>query len=153
MERAIDGVTNRENPAAAEPEKAERNGVNVRSNYGAVPGAELPVAVYASVFAAFIWVVVAAWIAFANDADADLALGMAVVLTVVFFALPVLIRLTANSHANTTGDGKQDFLASPVETATGTTLTGASAWLQIVLIPAALALAATLIGATSALVH
>jgi hypothetical protein len=152
MERASDGVANSENPAAAEPEKAERNGVNVRSNYGAVPGAELPVAVYASVFAAFIWVVVAAWIAFANDADADLALGMAVVLTVVFFALPVLIRLTANSHANTTGDGKQDFLASPVETATGT-LTGASAWLQIVLIPAALALAATLIGATAVLVH
>ena len=152
MERASGGVANSENPTAAEAEKAERSGENARSNYGAVPGAEFPVAVYVSVFAAFIWVVVAAWIAFANDTDTDLALGMAVVLTVVFFALPVLIRLTANSHANTTGDGKQDFLASPVETATGT-LTGASAWLQIVLIPAALALAATLIGATAVLVH
>jgi len=152
MERAIDGVANSENSAAAEPEKAESSGVNVRSNYGAVPGAELPVAVYGSVFVAFIWVVVVAWIAFANDADADLSLGMAVVLTIVFFALPVLIRLTANAHANTARDRKLDFLASRVETATGT-LTGASAWLQILLIPAALALAATLIGATSVLVH
>lgn len=72
-------------------------------------------------------------------------------LTIIFFALPVLVRLTANTHANTVRDKKQDFLASRVETATGT-LTGASAWLQVLLIPAALALAATLIGATSVLV-
>lgn len=152
MERASDTVANSEKSTVAEPEKAESGGVDGRLNDGAVPGAELPVAVYGSVFVAFIWVVVAAWIAFANDADADLSLGMAGVLTIVFFALPVLVRLTANAHANTVRDKKQDFLASRVETATGT-LTGASAWLQVLLIPAALALAATLIGATSVLVH
>ena len=122
-----------------------------RSNYGTVPGAELPVAVYVSAFVAFAWIVVASLIAFANGADADLALGIAVVLTVVFFALPVLVWLTAKSHARSI-EQEGDFLSSPVETATGT-LTGASVWLQIVLIPAALALAATLIGATSMLVH
>ena len=123
-----------------------------RSNYGAVPGAELPVAVYVSVFAAFAWIVLASWLAFANDADANLSLGMAGVLTVVFFALPVLIRLTAMTHPRARREKAHNFLASRVETATGT-LSGASAWLQIVLIPAALALAATLIGATSILVH
>ena len=152
MERASDTVANSENSAAAQSGKAECNGVSVRSNYGTVPGTELPIAVYGSVFAAFIWVMVAAWIAFGNGADADLSLGMATVLTTVFFALPVLVRLTAKSHADTTRDKERDFLASPVETATGT-LTGASAWLQVLLIPAALALAATLIGAASALVH
>jgi hypothetical protein len=126
----------------------------VRSGYGTIPGAEFPVAVYVSVFAAFAWIVGASWIAFANGADADLALGlgMAGVLTVVFFALPVLIRLTAMAHPRARRDKAHNFLASRVETATET-LSGTSAWLQILLIPAALALAATLIGVTSLLVH
>jgi hypothetical protein len=124
----------------------------VRSNYGAVPGAEFPVAVYVSVFAAFAWIVLASWLAFANDADADLSLGIAAVLTVVFFALPVLIRLTAMTHPRARHEKAHNFLASRVEIATGT-LSGSSAWLQVVLIPAALALAATLIGAISLLVH
>ena len=88
-------------PSAAQPTAASER-ASVRSNYGAVPGAELPVAVYVSVFAAFAWIVLASWLAFANDADADLALGMAGVLTVVFFALPVLVRLTAMAHADAT---------------------------------------------------
>jgi hypothetical protein len=124
----------------------------VRSNYGTVPGAEFPVAVYVSVFAAFAWIVLASWLAFANDADADLALGIAAVLTVVFFALPVLIRLTAMTHPRADREKANNFRASRVEIATGT-LSGSSAWLQVVLIPAALALAATLIGAISLLVH
>ena len=123
-----------------------------RSNYGAVPGAELPVAVYISVFAAFAWIVLASWLAFGNGADAELALGFAGVLTVVFFALPVLVYLTAAAHRHGRREKTHGFGASRVETATGT-LSGASVWLQIVLIPAALALAATLIGAVSLLVH
>lgn len=137
-------------PAVAAQTRSDEQ--SVRSNYGAVPGAELPVAVYISVFAAFAWIILASWLAFANDADADLALGMAGVLTVVFFALPVLIRLTAMTHPRARHEKVHRFLASRVETATGT-LSGASAWLQILLIPAALALAATLIGATSLLVQ
>lgn len=124
---------------------------DVRSGYGTVPGAELPPAVYISVFGAFAWIVAASLLAFAHGADADLALSFALVLTIVFFALPALVWRTARSRARSAKEGG-DFLASPVEIETGT-LTGASAWLQIVLIPASLALAATLIGATSLLVH
>jgi hypothetical protein len=137
-------------PAVEAPPRSDEQ--PARSNYGAVPGAELPVAVYISVFVAFAWIVVASWIAFAKGADAALALGIAGVLTVVFFALPLLVWLTARSHSDTPRDATRDFLASHVETATDT-LSGASAWLQILLIPAALALAATLIGVTSLLVH
>jgi hypothetical protein len=137
-------------PAVEAPPPSDEQAA--RSNYGTVPGAELPVAVYISVFAAFAWIVLASWLAFANDADADLALGIAGVLTVVFFALPVLIHLTATAHPRTRRERAHGFRASRVETATGT-LSGASVWLQIMLIPAALALAATLIGAVSLLVH
>jgi len=66
--------------------------------------------------------------------DADLPLGIAVVLAVVFFALPVIIRHIAvantHNHPQTTGD----FLAAPIETATGP-LRGSSAWLEILIIP------------------
>jgi hypothetical protein len=103
------------------------------------------------VFAAFAWILLAAWVAFARDAEGDLALSFVLVLTVVLFALPLLVYLTARNHARKqTTQG--DFLSARVETWTGT-LTGAGAWLQILLIPAALALAATLIGAVNVLVH
>src|SRR5262249_53217140 len=120
-------------------------------DHDTVPGGELPAAVYISVFASFAWIVVASWIAFAHGADAELALGMAGVLTVVFFALPLLVWLMTKSRSLQSRDEAGDFLSSRVETATGP-LTGASAWLQIALIPAALALAATLIGVTSMIV-
>lgn len=125
---------------------------NERSSYGSVPGAEFPPVVYLSVLAAFVWVLVSSWLAFAGDDDADLALAIAIVLAIVFFALPVMIRQVAASRSHTPRERPVDFLSSRVETATGT-LTGASAWLQVLLIPLALALAATLIGITSALVH
>jgi len=152
MEITSQNVTDEKTLSERETHAAGRTEPELRSGYGMIPGAELPVAVYVSVFAAFAWIVLASWLAFANDADADLSLGIAGVLTVVFFALPVLIRLTAMAHPRARQEKPHDFLASRVETATGT-LSGASAWLQIVLIPAALALAATLIGATSLLVH
>ena len=123
-----------------------------RSSYGSVPGEEMPAAVYISVFIGFVWMVVASWLAYGAGADADLVLGFAGVLTVVFFALPVLVVLTARSHSERGRTERGDFLSSPVETATGS-LTGGSAWLQVLLIPAAVALAATLIGVTSVLMH
>lgn len=122
-----------------------------RSSYGTVPGAEFPTIVYLSVFAAFAWVILASWVAFAGDGDADLALSFVLVLSVVFFALPVLIYLTARHRAAHTGAGKK-LLSEPVETATGI-LSGASAFVQVLLIPSALALAATLIGGVAVLAH
>ena len=152
MEPTSHGVANSQNPAETQVEDAQGTGQAARSSYGSVPGAEFPVAVYVSVFIAFAWIVVASWLAFADGDDADLALGFAAVLTIVFFALPVLVRLTAASHSSKTRDARGDFLSSRVETATGS-LSGASAWLQVLIIPLALALAATLIGITSVMVH
>src|SRR6185295_9615116 len=90
-----------------------------RPGYDGVPGSELPPAVYLSVFAAFAWIIVASWIAFGNGGDAELALGMAGVLTIVFFALPLLVWLTAKSHSPAPSNERGDFLGSSVETATG----------------------------------
>jgi hypothetical protein len=123
-----------------------------RSGEHPIPGEELPAFVYVSVFLAFAWILIASWLAFAGGADADLALAVAGVLTVVFFALPVLVRMTAASHSRARRQGQDDFLRSRVETATGP-LTGASAWLQVLIIPLALALAATMIGVTAMVMH
>src|SRR5262249_28520896 len=132
---------------AERPAERER-----RSDYGAVPGAEFPNFVYVSVLAAFGWIMLASWLAFASDMDARLALGMAMVLALVFFALPVIIHPVAVTRARTKPTFAYDFLAAPVDTATGP-LRGSSAWLQVLLIPLALALAATLIGAAFLLVR
>jgi len=123
-----------------------------RSSYGTVPGAELPAFVYVSVLAAFGWIMLASWLAFAHDTDAALALGIAVILTVVFFALPVVMRHAAIAFSRPKRQASREFLAAPVETATGS-LSGASAWLQVLIIPLALALAATLIGGAYLLVR
>jgi hypothetical protein len=130
---------------------APTGGGEARSGHGSVPGSELPPVVYVSVLAAFAWILLASWVAFAGDGDADLALSFVLVLALVFFALPILIYFTAK-HRSRTPAPQGDFLSTKVETWTGT-LTAASAWLQILLIPAALAFAATLIGAANMLVH
>ena len=150
--RPTSSVVDREHGAARPPPNAADTEHAPRSNYGSVPGAEFPTFVYVSVLAAFAWIMLASWLAFAGDADADLALGIAIVLAIVFFALPIIIRQVAVAHSATERGATNDFLSSQVETATGT-LTGSSAWLQVLLIPFALALAATLIGATCVLVR
>jgi hypothetical protein len=137
---------------AGERDAAEPPAAEPRSSYGTVPGDEFPPAVYISVVAAFAWVLLASWLAYARDAYAELALGVALVLGIVFFALPIIVWRVATRRSSRGGEPAGDFLSSRVETATGP-LTGASAWLQVLLIPATLALAATLIGATSVLVH
>lgn len=144
---------------AAEPAVASSKGRDPsghdqqpRSSYGTIPGAELPTFVYVSIAAAFAWIMGASWLAFARGMDADLALGIAVVLAIVFFALPVIVRHVAVADTRNRPKMTDDFLSMPVETATGP-LRGSGAWLQILIIPLALALAATLIGAASVLVR
>jgi hypothetical protein len=98
------------------------------------------------VLAAFAWIMLASWLAFAADMDAALSLSFAVVLGIVLFALPIIIREVAVANTRTKHEATGDFLSAPVETATGP-LRGSSAWLQVLIIPLSLALAATLIGA------
>ena len=71
---------------------------------------------------------------------------------IVFFALPVIIRQVAVANTRNRPKTTDDFLSAPVETATGP-LRGSSAWLQVLIIPLALALAATLIGTAYVLVR
>jgi hypothetical protein len=110
------------------------------------PGAEFPGAVYVSVIAAFAWIVLSSWLAFGTGAEADLGLGIATVLGLVFFALPVIMFKTAARRFDPQRRRLDDFLGSQVETATGS-LTGSEAWLQVLAIPLVLAFAAVVIGA------
>lgn len=138
-------------PASVPEQKPVDAEQEQRSSYGSVPGAEFPAFVYVSVLLAFAWIMLASWLAFAGDTDAGLALGIAIVLAIVFFALPIIIFRVAAAHLRHGRRTSNDFLSSRVDTATGP-LPASSAWLQVLLIPLALALAATLIGATYALV-
>jgi hypothetical protein len=122
-----------------------------RSGYGHLPGAEFPKVVYRSVVAAFGFILAASWAAFGGGADADLSLGFATVLTIVFFALPILMRRTAATRSGDKPMALDDFIHSHVETATGP-LTGAEAWLQVLIIPLVLAFAALAIGAVYVIV-
>jgi hypothetical protein len=121
------------------------------SAHGRLPGVEFPKAVYRSVVAAFGFILLASWAAFGGGEDSDLALGFASVLTIVFFALPIIMRKTAAAHSDDKLTALPEFLGSPVEIATGT-LTGAEAWLQVLIIPLALAFAAAAIGAVYVIV-
>jgi hypothetical protein len=136
---------------AASPEVKSHALVVVDASLSAIPGIELPTAVYVSVAAAFGLMFAFAWLFFESGRETDFTLSMAGALITVFFALPLLIYVTARHHlaANTRRVG--EFLASDVDTATGP-LRGSQAWLEILLIPAALAIAAGLIGAVHAIV-
>jgi hypothetical protein len=152
MAHAVESTVRRARRFTARPPTPTDMQEPPRSDYGSVPGAEFPAFVYVSVLAAFAWILLASWLAFARGADAALVLAVAIVLGIVFFALPLIVRRVAVAHSRPEREPAQDFLSAPVETATGP-LSGASAWLQVLLIPLALALAATLIGAVSVLVH
>jgi hypothetical protein len=103
------------------------------------------------VLAAFAWVVVASWLAFGRDEGIDLDLTIASALGLVFFALPVILRRMAAARAHASREPQSYFFSSRVDTATGP-LTGREVWLQVLLIPLALAFAATAIGIAFVLV-
>jgi hypothetical protein len=108
----------------------------------------LPATVYIFVIAAYSWMLGAAWYAFDRDTDTGLVLGIASVLAVVFFGILVAMRKTAAPRlpkSRQTAQGLR-IVTARVETATGT-LPAWEAWIEVLLIPFALAIAATLIGA------
>lgn len=116
-----------------------------------VPGGEFPRFVYASVIACFAWLLLTAWISFGRNTETDLDLAVAMVITFVLAMLPLLVRTTANRHMSGLPHRYKHFATSQVDTGSGR-LSGGEAWIQMILPPAALALAATLIGLVHLLV-
>lgn len=110
-----------------------------------LPGGELPRAVYRTVVGAFVWMLLMAWFAFGSSREADFALAAASLLFFIFLCLPLLIFVTASHHIKAKEEPLDDFLSSQFDTATGR-ISGVQAWIEIGIIPVALALAATLFG-------
>jgi hypothetical protein len=110
-----------------------------------MPGSEFPGVVYASVIGAFAWMITTAWLAFAAPDDTDLDLTMVTVLAIVFFIIPLAMHHSAVKRCAPAHLRTSDFLKSQVDTATGP-MPARQAWLEVMLIPVALAIAATLIG-------
>jgi len=127
------------------PSKDEAPADEVRSGYGVMPGSEFPPAIYFSVAGAFAWMLGAAWLAFGTNVGTDLDLTMVTVLAFVFLGIPTVMHHTAATRYPSVPTPMAAFLSSQVDTATGW-MPARQAWLEVMLIPAALALAATLIG-------
>lgn len=115
-----------------------------------LPGGELPRAVYKTVLAAFVWMLLSAWIAFGTAREADFTLAFASLLFFICFAILLFLSVTARHHMTASEEQLSHFLHSDVDTATGP-LPGRAAWIEIAVIPVSLALAATLIGMVYAL--
>jgi hypothetical protein len=110
-----------------------------------IPGAEFHKAIYRSVVIAFAWIMMASWLAFGGRTGTNLDLAVASLLFTVILSLPIIICKTAAAHRRKQSMPLQQFLAARVDTATGE-VSGAEAWLQVLLIPLALAFAALAIG-------
>ncbi len=132
-------------PSSPKPQIEKGRGSEQRAGSASLPGDELPPAVYRTVIVAFAWMILAAWLAFGGATGTDLDLAVATVLCTVFLAIPVILRRTATNQLQKSHRLAKQFLESRVDIATGT-VSGTEVWLQVVLIPVALALAATLIG-------
>jgi len=107
------------------------------------PGTELPSLLYATVALCFFWMLMVAWVVFARDTDIELPLDIILVLFTIIIA--ILIAIGRTTRSQTAGVRLSRFLVSDVQTATEV-IPGSDAWIQILLIPVALALAASAIG-------
>jgi len=116
------------------------------STYRSGFGEELPIAVYRSILLGFGLMLAIAWLAFGGQTDLDLDLGVVTVLSAIFLLLPVIMHRIAAARAEVRQPDVKEFLGASFDTATGP-LPAREAWLQVALIPAALAVAALLIGA------
>lgn len=131
--------------AQARLQDADNAGAEVRSGYGSGFGAEFPAAVYESIVIAFGCMLAAAWLTFGGRTDSDVDLGVVTILCAVFLMLPVLMYRTGATRSDVKRTNMKQFLSARFETATGA-LPAREAWLQVALIPIALAVAAMLFG-------
>jgi hypothetical protein len=116
-----------------------------------LPGSEFPPTLYRLIALAYLWLFGTAWYAFGRDTDTEFLLAMGAVLAAVFFGIPMTMRKTASPRLPRPQRPQQTverlrIASARVETATGS-LPAWRAWIEVLLIPFALALAATLIGA------
>ncbi|MDJ1158996.1 hypothetical protein QNA08_12195 [Chelatococcus sp. SYSU_G07232] len=108
-------------------------------------GAEMHPAVYGAVVLAFAWLLGVCWLTFRNDAQSAMAVVISIVYILMYFGTPALMaRLGRRGEDAPRRRGLAVFLDGRVDTGGGW-LTGREALAQIVMIPAALALAATAI--------
>jgi hypothetical protein len=110
-----------------------------------MPGSEFPSILYISIAGAFAWMLGAAWLAFGTSAGTDLDLAMVTVLGIVFIGIPAAMHHTAGTRFQWTPKRMAGFLSTHVDTWTGP-MPAKQAYLEVMLIPTALAVAATLIG-------
>jgi hypothetical protein len=110
-----------------------------------VPGREFPRVVYISILASFGWVVLASWYAFGSGGGIDLDLGFVTLIFAMFLGIPVILHGVGLRWTHSKPKAFDDFWEHSVGTATGD-LPAGQAWIQVLMIPLALAVAATLIG-------
>lgn len=127
-----------ERPAEHEP----------RSSYGQVPGEELPAPVYISILLSFAALMAASWLLFARSYEIGLDLLIGTVLFTAMLGLPVLLRRMVSRRTTVDGRRSRTQPGTHVEIYTGRLSTG-EVWLQILLIPLAMAFAAVAIGLVS----
>jgi len=110
-----------------------------------IPGHEFPSAVYLTIFGAFAWMLLIAWFAFAAPDGTNLDLLMVTVLGLMFFGIPLAMHHTTVRHTIDVPLTVRRFEAEPFQTYTGP-MPAWQAWVEVALIPVALAFAATLFG-------
>jgi hypothetical protein len=108
-------------------------------------GAELPAGIYKTIVAAYAWMLLVTWLDFSGIVEASWLAAVAILIGIVFFGIPFLLRCSNRDSAGAPQPGLETFLHSDLETATGR-LPGRDSYLQIITIPICLALAATALG-------
>jgi hypothetical protein len=109
-------------------------------------GAEVPLALYATIVAAYLSILATAWIDFARSTESAWLATVGVIVGVVVLSIHLALRRTNRGPARPDRGGLDEFLHSEFDTATGR-LRGWDAYVQILIIPICLALAAAAIGA------
>jgi hypothetical protein len=109
-------------------------------------GAEVPLIVYATIVAAYASILATAWLDFARSIESAWLATVGVMVGIVVLGIQLALRHTNHGPALPGRRGLDEFLHSDIDTATGR-LRGWEAYLQILIIPVCLALAAVAIGA------
>jgi hypothetical protein len=106
-------------------------------------GGEVPRGVYGVVLGSYAWLLVIAWIIFGGSVETDLALVVVATICVMLLAIPVVASRMAFNHSIHPRFRRKRVRSTHLGTATGE-LAAREAYLQILIIPITLALAATL---------